>query len=54
MTKRYIIKKNNNKIFFIDKEQKYIDLNDYFEIEGYAVMSNEQVIELLNKQNDNI
>ena len=35
--------------YYIDKEEEYIDEEDYYTVGGYPVMSDKQVVDLLNK-----
>ena len=52
--KRYITKELNHETYFIDTNQKHVDLEDYFEIDNYATMSDKQVIDLLNEEEEHI
>ena len=47
--KRFLLKWLEYEPYYIDTKQEYVDTNDYLEIDEYPTMSDEQVVECLNK-----
>lgn len=47
--KRFLVKYLEYEAYYVDTEKEYVDTDYYLEIDEYPTMSDEQVVECLNK-----
>lgn len=47
--KRFLVKYLEYDAYYVDTEKEYVDNDYYLELDGYQTMSDEQVVECLNK-----
>lgn len=47
--KRFLVKYLEYEAYYVDTKKEYVDTDYYLELDGYQTMSDEQVVECLNK-----